>query len=618
MNSINRRRLELGFRSAYSSALCLLLLNFVSFGGALTYIAPVLSVISNPLFVGHWLDTMWQVTYSAVIGSISGTLIAYSWTVDINLMLFLLFIALTAINRVSCWERVPKVIGSLTCMLSAVFPSITDGETIGATCLMYMLGMSIIPYALTGISLLFPLPKLASTTALKQVTLITRNFRRIVQYLTIGFNSSESIDLYSTEADYLFKETELILDDLQVLCRYVANESIYLSSKTSRTLPSALSEFVALYVQLLEELRGIQRMLLRIPMNHTQTTFARHMKESLQAYTNNVCDILQLICDYLHSLDRYKYTTFTTLYLYLCSCLPHRSTAPLLSAPSSRDNPLGVTDTYTDDIEAVPSKLERKSTMHLNRNMSSTTESYISNFRQLNEQLQASKVTLLSQFRSVRGTYVLGLRKKKAAHTPRSPPPEPVGAPEADTIHAHESTHTDTHHSNPHTPTEPTEPPLHIADESLDQFQRENERLSTKNISPRGAYLGRLVVLLNTICCLDKVLSAQPMVHSKRRFCYQTCVFAIDYVVKAFPELYYLSIAAMWYLYYCSLYLHSSLRPADNEGMIETYLKHIHVHWKVLRPWIQPMKIAAAIVITSTLIVGKQFENTLLSQNATW
>ena len=113
-----KRKFLLSIRTAYTVLLSIALTYYVDFGVSGAYLAPIYSAISGgALYVGQWQGDMWRATYAAPIcGSIGVVIGLISWKI-LSVQLILQFIALTWMNRISSWDRLPKVIGGVSIIL---------------------------------------------------------------------------------------------------------------------------------------------------------------------------------------------------------------------------------------------------------------------------------------------------------------------------------------------------------------------------------------------------------------------------------------------------------------------------------------------------------------------
>lgn len=116
-----KRKLLLSIRTAYTVLLSIALTYYLDFGVSGAYLAPIYSAISGgALFVGQWQGDMWRATYaSPICGSIGVIIGIISWQI-VPVQLILQFIALTWMNRISTWDRLPKVIGGVSIILGKI------------------------------------------------------------------------------------------------------------------------------------------------------------------------------------------------------------------------------------------------------------------------------------------------------------------------------------------------------------------------------------------------------------------------------------------------------------------------------------------------------------------
>ena len=112
------KKLLASYRTAYTTLMTIIITSNFPFGGAAaTYVAPLLSAISGgSAYFGQWQNDAWKILYSSTIGSALGVVIGYAWHYN-YLQIIVLFVTLTWVNRLSLWDRLGKIIGSLGILL---------------------------------------------------------------------------------------------------------------------------------------------------------------------------------------------------------------------------------------------------------------------------------------------------------------------------------------------------------------------------------------------------------------------------------------------------------------------------------------------------------------------
>ena len=199
-----RRKFLLSIRTAYTVLLSISLTYFLDFGTSGAYLAPIYSAISGgSLYVGQWQGDMWRALYaSPICGSIGVVIGLISYKI-IPLQLLLQFIALTWMNRISIWDRLPKVIGGVSIILGVLWPNTSEGYLSGGLALRYILMIHIIPYIITGLTLFFPVISLACFAAQNKIENLCEKLNSATLALTRAFCASDYTDLYSAQIQQL-------------------------------------------------------------------------------------------------------------------------------------------------------------------------------------------------------------------------------------------------------------------------------------------------------------------------------------------------------------------------------------------------------------------------------
>lgn len=199
-----RRKFLLSIRTAYTVLLCIALTYYLDFGASGAYLAPIYSAISGgSLYVGQWQGDMWRSIYATPIcGGIGVVIGLVSWRI-MPLQLVLQFIALTWMNRISFWDRLPKVIGGVSIILGVLWPSVSSGYLSGVVAFKYIIVIHYIPYIITGITLFFPYVSLATYAAQKKVDDICTKLNSATVALTRAFCATDYVDLYNAQINQL-------------------------------------------------------------------------------------------------------------------------------------------------------------------------------------------------------------------------------------------------------------------------------------------------------------------------------------------------------------------------------------------------------------------------------
>ena len=370
LNQLTWKRLDSAYRTASSTTLCLVIMNFYLWAGALTYISPALSVvsISSATYFGHVLSSSWQVIYSTVLGALLGVATSYTWNISYSLQLTLLFISLTILNKVSTWERLAKVVGALSCLIAAIYPNVTKGTTYGIVSFPLILLMMFIPFVITGIILIFPFPKLATVQAKRLLVEVCDHINQIIDDLTLSVLSLDSIDLYTTDAEYLFSEVEQRIEALVPLCGFALWEKTILPRSA---FPEALAVFTATADKIVLDLRATHRILKHMSVNNTQEKFSELLQEPLHALCQQLSALMHLIQEHLlhqghsslfrpsstpHTGKIFKHDSTTHYGREVSTTLLRRDQLRLSESAMNADFPR--TDQYTDKTMETSSIIE--------------------------------------------------------------------------------------------------------------------------------------------------------------------------------------------------------------------------------------------------------------------
>ena len=313
--SVAKRKLENGIRTAWTVAIFILLSAFYQWSGSLTFFSGIMSIVSHHLYFGHFIETYYQVMVATVVGSSFGTMVGYV-SFDSHLQLAILFVSLLIINRVTVWERISRVVATLTCFLAAFTSQaiISDDEsrTKGELTMQVVVLLMFVPYSITAFCILIPYPGLALISGCRKSRRVLLNLRKVVSNVIHSFHDIDCIDVLITEADILISETRPVIEYIANTSRYGANESLLIPSGD---LPAFLKTFSTFASSIQDELSGLIVMLRQMPLNLTHLMFADRLRQWLTDFANEVDQILVLIEQRLDQLDFYP-----SFYERLCSC----------------------------------------------------------------------------------------------------------------------------------------------------------------------------------------------------------------------------------------------------------------------------------------------------------
>lgn len=314
--AVAKRKLENGIRTAWTVAIFIVISLYWQWSGSLTFFSGIMSIVSHHLYFGHFMETYYQVMVATVVGSSFGTMVGYT-SFNTQLQLALLFISLVIINRVTVWERISRVVATLTCFLGAfTLQSIViddDGNrrTGGELTMQVVVLLMFVPYTITAVCLLIPIPGLALVSGCRKSRRVLLNLRTIVANVLHSFHDIDSVDVLVTEADILIAETRPVVEYIATNSRYGANESLLIPAGD---LPAFLKTFSAFATQSLDELSGMLAMMKLMPLNLTHLMFADRLRSGLTDFANEVDQILSLMEERLNLLDFYP-----SIYRRFCS-----------------------------------------------------------------------------------------------------------------------------------------------------------------------------------------------------------------------------------------------------------------------------------------------------------
>eukprot|EP01031_Cornospumella_fuschlensis_P037677 gene37677-45771_t len=168
-----RRRITSSLRTAWTVFITLFIMQYWEWSPIIQFLSASIAIISSSMYFGLWLEKFYFVSYGITIGSALGVLIGFAYKIT-PLHIVLIFLSLTWINRMPKWDRLTHVLSSLSMMLTAIWPYVTDGKVKGLPSLAFVLSIMFIPYIITGFSLLFPRLALATYHARFQALLVCR------------------------------------------------------------------------------------------------------------------------------------------------------------------------------------------------------------------------------------------------------------------------------------------------------------------------------------------------------------------------------------------------------------------------------------------------------------
>ena len=601
-----RTKIEHGIRTAYTYGLFCLLFNYWSWSGSLTFFSGIFALIAHSLYIGQWINSSISAIFATFVGASLGTLSGFAWKVGPNgsLQLFLMFISLTIINRVSLWDRYSKVLGSITCFLAAMLPNVWSGRNIevtGSNSMEAIMLMVFVPVLLTGFAILFPIPGLASKKAIKVICKLNKDVNAVTSNLVQAFYDLDMIEVYLTQNEVLFQKIETSIETLTLLSRlsHFENYILFIGS-----LSHKISNYHIFISRLVIDLKGIQMAMKSIPINVTQLKFAQHMKEPLNDMSRGIeCILTNVLNKYMMLSDfniyscKYWYNILTsqpTVCYYknedICNsrnCIRRQKLNSNISQINIKDNDNNI----KNDPEAIGMKTSTNSAFEGDC-ICQFCDAYIGSMQRLN----IAKEKVLSEYLYVRQNYLFDnldltpvhqhgsiisneninntIETRSRRQTTSLPILHQVFTkpnsillkklPSQGSIDINQETSS----SNSKTTKRDVSDLLFLDEKILKRIiHHENEHLAIRNVSARCAYICRFVAVITMLDSdIMSIFTAVKPVYSFRNYMYKTYLFLKEYFT--------------WFF------------------ILESYTDKLF-----LRSMIQPMKIAGAITITALFVV---------------
>ena len=295
-----QRKFTNAFRTAYASLVCIVLLylDWEGFGQSGFIVVVCAAIAAAALYVGQWQSDIWKVTYSCPLCSIIGVLLGSISSNSLSLQLVFLFVGMTVVNQVSCWDRLPKVVGGLGFVLGMLWFVVHDTGGYGVvTAFKELLMVIVVPWLVVGFTLLFPITSLAVHAAQVKVETTCAKLNAAVTALKGAFVATDYAGLYCTHVQHLLTNCETTLTELKTLQGYVDYEAILFPSLVH--FPPALQVFVDVCGRVVREMSVLVTILDQILNNNTHKTFVENLRPALDDMTEAVRDILRTVRDHL-------------------------------------------------------------------------------------------------------------------------------------------------------------------------------------------------------------------------------------------------------------------------------------------------------------------------------
>eukprot|EP01034_Spumella_vulgaris_P023668 gene23668-29910_t len=518
-------------------------------------------------------------------------------------------------------------------LMAGLWPNATNGLYTGLDGFKYSISIILVPYLITGLTLLFPFPASAVYTARSKVIIICRKLSLMVSTLITAFNTYEYIDLCCAEFEQLLGEVQNDADELRVLTRLTKSEKIVFLNIVH--LPEALDRFNATLTELLVALVGLKDALRRIVNNQTHATFVTHLKGPLDNINEEVEIALCIVSEHFDTfqlVNRGWYIWARHTSLYQCfksvktrcgwSTPSHHHLAHHLDSLASS----GVDDTSRNHKRVKKiynishsSELIRTATSRQHR-PSATTVSTEDAHEDSDKHSSVSRKKFAHYRFSAKGVDL----HSGSMHDPSEDDSDVVvnenmraefnrastmllrargnlvhGYNQARKIYLFDDGQTATSRS--------PECPLIEADDlrkMSDMMRDENFRLGGRNLHPRSAYIHRLSVIVELVVSLQNTFELSGSFWSPVDCAMICCNTTVNYVGATVGDIYSSFTASV-----------AIVKDYDRT------LSDRFAHWRSLaflwlKPYAQALKISSAIAITASFVIFHKVED--LATNGLW
>lgn len=294
------RKIEFAIRTGYTVLLTLILIQFVEWSPVTLYLSPVISILSAALFLGMWQASFYKTACGTIFGALLGIAIQFT-DVYPPLQIVLFFFGLFWISKVPGWDRLPIVMASLSLILASLYRQLTNGQVQGLLAFRSVIALNLVPYLVTGFSLLFPKPGLAMYSARSQVLVICRKLSLMTKSVVKAFSSSDYLDVHTAEFEQWLSEIRGDVALLRQFQGHVDYEKMIFF--TAIDFSAALLLFCDVAELLITELVGIQDMVKAITFNHTQSQFAAEMSTSLSEIVDETEIVFTIMGEFFEQFD---------------------------------------------------------------------------------------------------------------------------------------------------------------------------------------------------------------------------------------------------------------------------------------------------------------------------
>lgn len=270
-------------RTALTTVVCLILVHYWQWAGAVTYISPTLSVVSGSnLYFGQFCQTFHRVFAANLVGSLIGVAIGLSYQQP-SALLVLMFLGLVIVNKPVFTEQLSRVIASLSVVLGSLWPYISPFT--GSEALGNLLALILVPFLISGLLLLCPL-SLAVHEGQEKARVVLRKLRLAIVQVITSFTHLNEMEFLGSKTDHLLSQSTRILSELALLVSYGESEVFFFCSLAEKI--KSLSKLVQFGQLTVVELRGLMLMASQLKENQTQQLFAARMQEPIEGVLDEI------------------------------------------------------------------------------------------------------------------------------------------------------------------------------------------------------------------------------------------------------------------------------------------------------------------------------------------
>jgi hypothetical protein len=311
----------------YGIAICLIVIHQWYWAGHLTFLGAVILASFAITSFGMWLDFIWKLASAALLGTMLGLCVALCYNYHdregYQIAYSLVFFStLTALNKLSFYDRIGKVVGCVTLVITGLDPLMNP---FAQTTVNYswnyfysMVGAVLLPFMFTAGTLLFPFPMFAFYEAQARISLLCVNLSTCIGALSRGFCSPDKVELYKNVAKYMLKDVEENINNLALLASLVELEERYFSpvflladkvlsvfSRRNKNRDGAngdkinFSAFIQIFLvtarTMRHDLKTLDEALYKIQYNHTHGLFVEHLRGAMFDMAKECNDMLHEI-----------------------------------------------------------------------------------------------------------------------------------------------------------------------------------------------------------------------------------------------------------------------------------------------------------------------------------